>query len=125
MKTPRSRRNCGKAFTRIELLLILTVLVLIVGVLIPSMIKSRRTAQQNHCINNLRQIDAAKGSWALETKKTADDVPRESELYGYAHYIKDQPFCPAGGVYTLGPVRRRPTCSIAGHILYGPGAKGW
>ena len=27
------------------------------------------------------------------------------------------PVCPAGGVYTIGAVGEKPTCSIAGHVL--------
>ncbi|MDR3561459.1 MAG: hypothetical protein P4N59_08495, partial [Negativicutes bacterium] len=32
-------------------------------------------ANANGCINNLRQIDAAKNQWALEKQKSATDVP--------------------------------------------------
>ena len=73
-------------------------------------------AQLNTCINNLRQIDAAKQQWALENSKTDDDIPTALELLPY---FRDDvfPVCPAGGTYTINAVGVLPTCSIPGHVL--------
>jgi len=70
----------------------------------------------NACINNLRQIDAAKQQWALENEKTANAVPTAQDLLPY---FRDGlfPVCPAGGTYTLNAVGVLPTCSISGHVL--------
>ncbi|MDR3460102.1 MAG: hypothetical protein P4N60_21965 [Verrucomicrobiae bacterium] len=70
----------------------------------------------NQCINNLRQIDAAKNQWALENGKTSAATPKEEDL---APYLKGNvvPTCPAGGVYTLNALDKSPTCSIEGHVL--------
>ncbi len=70
----------------------------------------------NSCVNNLRQLDAAKQQWALENNKTAEAVPTAQDI---APYLKDQaiPVCPASGKYTLNSVATVPTCSIAGHAL--------
>lgn len=75
-----------------------------------------QVAQQNACINNLRQLDGAKQQWALENGKTADAVPTAQDL---APYLKDNkmPVCPAGGTYTLNAVNQPPACSIPGHVL--------
>ena len=73
-------------------------------------------AAVNTCINNLRQIDAAKQQWALERQKTPDAVPQPQEISQY--FPNGQfPQCPAGGRYTLNAVSNAPTCSIAGHVL--------
>lgn len=73
-------------------------------------------AQRNACINNLRQIDAAKQQWAVENNKQADAIPTAQEI---AVYLPNNtvPSCPASGVYTIGSVSRTPTCSIPGHAL--------
>ena len=73
-------------------------------------------AMQNACINNLRQIDAAKQQWALENNRTASAVPTAQDL---APYLPDGlfPVCPAGGVYTINAVGLPPTCSVPGHTL--------
>ena len=72
--------------------------------------------ERNACINNLRQIDAAKQQWALETNKKADAVPTAQDL---TPYFKDGifPVCPSGGTYTLNAVNVLPACSVPGHLL--------
>jgi len=73
-------------------------------------------AQLNACINNLRQIDAAKQEWALDNGKTAVAVPTVQDLMPYfADGVA--PACPAGGIYTINPVGVPPVCSVPGHVL--------
>jgi hypothetical protein len=75
--------------------------------------------ERNACINNLRQIDAAKQQWALEKNKTAEAVPTAQDLLPY---FKDGvfPVCPSGGTYTLNAVGELPVCSIPSHVLPQP-----
>jgi chromosome segregation ATPase len=73
-------------------------------------------AQLNTCINNLRQIDAAKQQWALENSKTADAVPSAQDLLPYFSNLVF-PVCPSGGAYTINAVGVPPTCSVPGHVL--------
>ncbi len=84
------------------------------AIAIPNFVKARETAQRNACINNLRQIDAAKQQWALEKGKQATDVPTWDYIKPYLYKI---PQCPAGGTYTINAVGERPTCSVPGHAL--------
>ncbi|HEV2695373.1 MAG TPA: hypothetical protein VG347_20935 [Verrucomicrobiae bacterium] len=70
----------------------------------------------NKCINNLRQIDAAKNQWALEKGKTSEAVPKEEDVTPYL-MGNALPICPSGGTYTLNALDKPPTCSIAGHVL--------
>jgi len=89
---------------------------LMMAIAIPNFVKARDTAQMNACVNNLREIDAAKHEWATENNKKETDTPTEADL---AHYMKNGQFptCPKGGVYSIGPVGEPPTCSIPGHQL--------
>jgi septal ring factor EnvC (AmiA/AmiB activator) len=82
----------------------------------PSQPVSAAIAQRNACINNLRQIYAAKQQWALENSKTDDDVPTALELLPY---LRDAvfPTCPSSGTYMINAVGVPPTCSIRGHVL--------
>lgn len=80
---------------------------------------SAEVRQRNACINNLRQIDAAKNQWALEQRKKNGDMVTEADI---TPYIKldasgNLPKCPAGGKYAIGRVGTTPTCSIPGHLL--------
>lgn len=89
---------------------------LLMAIAIPNFVKARDTAMANACINNLRQIDAAKQEWALEHGKKPDDVPTTQDLLPY---LKNQkiPVCPAGGTYTIGKVSTPPTCTVTNHVL--------
>jgi hypothetical protein len=73
-------------------------------------------AQRNACINNLRQIDAAKQQWALENGKGDDVVPVAQDLLPYLRGGVF-PVCPGGGTYTINAVGVPPTCSVPGHVL--------
>ena len=73
-------------------------------------------AQLNACINNLRQIDAAKQQWALENDKPANAIPTAQDLLPYLPG-GIFPVCPAGGAYTINAVSVPPTCSVPGHVL--------
>jgi DNA repair exonuclease SbcCD ATPase subunit len=75
--------------------------------------------QRNGCINNLRQIDAAKQQWALVNNKTDEAIPTAADLLPY---LKGGvfPVCPNGGTYTVSAVGLPPTCSIPGHVLPPP-----
>jgi uncharacterized membrane protein YbaN (DUF454 family) len=86
------------------------------AIAIPNFVKARQTAMQNVCINNLRQIDAAKNEWALEHQKKATDTPTQSDLLPYLKN-RQWPKCPAGGTYTIGQDSVSPTCSVTNHIL--------
>jgi hypothetical protein len=92
---------------------------LLAAIAIPNFVKARTTAQQNACVNNLRLFDAAKQQWALENRKQNTDTPTMKDLQPYLGRGAnlELPVCPAGGVYTIGSVGEKPTCSIPGHVL--------
>jgi Domain of unknown function (DUF4190) len=89
---------------------------LLAAITIPNFVKARNTSMQNACINNMRQIYAAKQEWALENSKPGDAVPTENDLTPYLSNHQ-MPHCPAGGVYTIGAVTNPPTCSIPNHVM--------
>lgn len=62
-------------------------------------------------------MDGAKGTWALEHRKEANDCPTDSDLFGPDCYLREKPTCPQGGIYVLGKVGRKPGCSMPGHTL--------
>jgi outer membrane lipoprotein-sorting protein len=84
-----------------------------------NMATARARSQQNACINNLRQIDAAKNEWALEKGKPNGTAVTEADIKPYIKLDAsgNLPKCPAGGTYTIGKVGEKPTCSIPGHAL--------
>src|SRR5215212_6702211 len=112
--------NKSKAgFTLVEIMIVVAIIGLLAAIAIPNFVKARTASQKNACIANLKQIDGAKATWALEQKKTATDIPVVTDIYGPTLYIKDEPKCPGGGSYTFLNVDTKSACSLAsaGHSL--------
>ena len=85
----------------------------------PVSAQSTEANWRNACINNLRQIDAAKNEWALEKNKAKGTAVTEADIKPYLKpdASGNLPKCPAGGKYTIGNVGELPVCSIPGHVL--------
>ena len=99
-------------------LVMFPVIALLMAIAIPNFVKARAAAQSNGCAANLRSIDGAKATWALENKKTQSETPEPGDLFGPGKYIKQEPKCPAGGTYSLNTVEEKPACSLPGHAIY-------
>ncbi|HUB86600.1 MAG TPA: hypothetical protein VMB22_01820 [Verrucomicrobiae bacterium] len=106
--------NSSQSYSTIVAILPAAAAGMMAAIAIPNFEHARETAQRNACINNLRQLDAAKQQWALENGKKGTDIPTKEDLLPY---LRSWPVCPAGGTYTIGAVDEPPTCSIPGHEL--------
>jgi len=108
-----------QGFTLIEIMIVVLIIGMLAAIAVPSFMKARENSRKNACINNLRQIDAAKEQYAMEENLT-DGSAIADELAGVVEYIKGgAPTCPGGGDYTYNAVGVDPTCSIGGHSLAG------
>ena len=107
-------------FTLVEIMIVVAIIGLLVAIAIPNFVRARTTSQQNACINNLRQIDGAVQTWALENRKAPSDTYVLDTIKPYIRLDStgNIPSCPGGGVYSPGnTVSNAPTCNVANHIM--------
>jgi prepilin-type N-terminal cleavage/methylation domain-containing protein len=117
----KNRTSSKHGFTLVEIMIVVAIIGLLAAIAIPNFVRARTQSQKNACINNLRQIDSAVQTWALENKKAASATVSFGAIQSY---LKNAVICPAGGLsfgdsYTITDVQTKPVCQKvpATHVL--------
>src|SRR6185369_5057959 len=88
-----------------------------IGAILPFLLKERGGDPAPPCCNHLKGIDSAKAFWAMDQRRTTDDIPTDSDLFGHGRPLAEKPVCPQGGKYIIGKVGEKPRCTFPGHSL--------
>lgn len=91
-------------FTLVEIMIVVAIIGLLATIAVPNFMRSRESAQLTAIVNNLRIIENAKDTWALEFRKGTGDTPADTDI---AQYLKGNRFPPTlvvGETYTINPV---------------------
>jgi prepilin-type N-terminal cleavage/methylation domain-containing protein len=101
----RRRSFCGqRAFTLVEIMIVVAIIGLLAALAIPSFIKNRKQSQGRRIVNDARQIDAAINAWAMEVN-ASDGSP--VDLVTASQYIESGNINATdllGNAYLIGPV---------------------
>ena len=117
MRIHHSVQPARAGFTLVEIMIVVAIIGLLAAIAIPNFIKAREAACRTACVANLKAIDGAKGTWALDNKRGSTDTPADADLFGATSYIREKPGCPANGTYALNQVDAKPVCSVVAHTL--------
>ena len=104
----------NKAFTVVELMIVVLIIALLALIAVPSYKQMREKSRRTACLNNLRIIDNTKQIWAMAVNAT-NDTPCDMDALEPFFKTANLPVCPNGGTYTVGTLAERPTCSVPEH----------
>ena len=97
----------NKGFTLIEMMVVITIIMILMGLLMPALGRARRKARKIECLNNLRQIGIALNEYALDNNgsypQTLNILTNNDDYLpatdNNADLVPDILKCPIGGTY--------------------------
>ena len=111
-----ARGMSGGAIAAILCACLIPFIGLLAAIASPSFVKARETSQRHACINNMRQLDAAKEQAAMEHNYQAGQKITEQEVSAYLKNGFSGLTCPKGGRYAINPIGQDPACSEHGAL---------
>lgn len=90
-----------RAFTLVELLVVIGIISVLIGILVPALSKARQSAQRTQCLSHLRSLAIAQAIYAVEQKNSlivAGDASEQGSWIGHLQPYSKAPLvrkCPA------------------------------
>src|SRR5258706_7373459 len=99
-----------KAFTLVELLVVIGIIALLIGILVPTISKARESGRTAACLSNLRQLTAAAFNYAADHNHyiiPVGNTPKSGTSYWWCNILGDDKYIPAPSDSRAGPQMRR------------------
>ncbi len=121
-------RNSRRAYTMIEVMIVLLIISIIFAIGAPNLILARERSRSRTCSRNLTYLSGAKEQYALTNRLgPSSPAPTLANLYtaggGSSNYLKSLPVCPSGGDYSVNVIGTEPTCSRTAFAINAPGGR--
>ena len=100
-------RTKRKAFTLIEIMIVIAIIAVLAAITIPNYLKARAQGNLTNCKSNLRNLAMTLELYAIENKNAFYPVSlTDPEFLGKVKYYEELPICPATGrTYTYQTVQ--------------------
>lgn len=95
---PRNALDACRAFTLVELLVVIGIIAVLMSILLPALQKARESAQRTKCLANLRSIAQATHIYAAENRGTFPSSVYSDGTWCYAFDAKNSMNPAAGGM---------------------------
>jgi prepilin-type N-terminal cleavage/methylation domain-containing protein len=85
-----------KAFTLVEIMIVVLIIGILAGIAVPNFIKARESARTKSCVRNIRTMEASVEQYMMENRmQDSNSLPSGDPAFLIPNYIKVMPECPS------------------------------
>ena len=111
-------RRPARAFTLIELMIVIAIIAILAAILIPNFMHARAEAQTYSCEGNLKQLATAMEEYAADNSGQYPPSIAALKAANSGVYLKAVPPDPSGGAYAITNTAVLPCVAIGGGPTY-------
>ena len=89
MKTPFGQigTKTTRGFTLVEIMVVVLIIGVLSAIAVQNYTRARESSRRVSCVEQLKKIESAKETWAMENQKTNGTVVAWTDLVGPNNYI--------------------------------------